>query len=93
MDAKLFPKSIRASYPNNIVRGHLSINSLRNKFEILSSLIAYTYDMFMLPESKLDDTLTSAKFYGFFAPHRLDGNDKGGGILLYVREILIVLPL
>ena len=39
VDAKLFLKSLRASYPNNIIIGHLNINSLRNKFEILSSLI------------------------------------------------------
>ena len=42
--------------------GHLKINSIRNKFEILSSLIADTFDIFMLSETKLDDTFTSAQF-------------------------------
>ena len=58
-------------------------------------LIAGTFDIFMLPETKLDYTFTSAQFSinWFFAPHRLDRNDKGGGILLFVRERLIVLPL
>ena len=42
--------------------GHLNINSIRNKFEILSSLIADTFDIFMLSETKLDDTFTSAQF-------------------------------
>ena len=95
VDAKLFLKSLRASYPNNIIIGHLNINSLRNKFEILSSLIADTFDIFMLPKLKLDDTYTSAQFSikRFSVPHRLDRNIKGGGILLYVRETLIVLPL
>ena len=95
MDAKLFLKSLRASYPNNIIIGHLNINSLRNKFEILSSLIADTFNIFMLSETKLEDTFTSAQFSikGFSVPYRLDRNGKGGGILLYVRETLIVLPL
>ena len=49
----------------------------------------------MLSEIKLDDTFTSAQFSikGFFVPHRLGHYDKGGGILLYVRETLIVFPL
>ena len=56
VDAKLFLKSLRASYPNNIIIGHLNINLLRNKFEILSSLIADASNIFMLSETKLDDT-------------------------------------
>ena len=42
----------------------------------------------MLSETKLDDTFTSAQFSikGFFVPHTLDHYDKGGRILLYVRE-------
>ena len=40
VDAKLLLKSLRASYLNNIIIGHLDINSLRNQFEIFSSLIA-----------------------------------------------------
>ena len=30
---------------------------------------------------------------GFSVPHRLDRNRKGSGILLYVRDEIIVLPL
>ena len=49
----------------------------------------------MLSETKLHDTFTSAQFSikGFFVPHRLDHNDKGGGIMLYLRKISIVFPL
>ena len=45
VDVKLFLKNLRAGYPNNIIVGHLNINSLRNKFEILSSLLADTFDI------------------------------------------------
>ena len=57
-DAKLFLKNLRACYPYIIITGHLNINSLRNQFEILPSLIVDTFDIFMLSETKLDDTFT-----------------------------------
>ena len=49
----------------------------------------------MLSETKLDGTFPSTQFLinGFSIPHRLDRNSKGGGILLYVRDKIIVLPL
>ena len=44
---------------------------------------------------KLDFTFPSTQFLinGFFVPHRLDQNSKGGGIFLYVKDKIIVLPL
>ena len=61
----------------------------------MSSLIADTFYIIMLSKTKLDDTFTLAQFSinGFFVPYRLDRNDKGVAILLFVRETLIVLPL
>ena len=49
----------------------------------------------MLSETKLDSTFPSIQFLinGFSVPHTLDQNSKGGGILLYVRDKIIVLPL
>lgn len=62
---------------------------------MLSSLIADAFDIFMPSDTKLNDTLTSGQFSinKFFVPHRLDRNDKGDRILLYVRRTLIVLAL
>ena len=53
-------------------------------FEILSSLIACAYDIFMLSETELDDTFTSAQcsIKWFFVSHRIERYDKGGGILI-----------
>ena len=62
VDAELFLKNFRANYLNNTIIGHLNINSLSNQFEILSSLIADTFDIFMLSETNLDDAFTSAQF-------------------------------
>ena len=47
------------------------------------------------PGLKLDSNFPSIQFFanGFSVPHRLDRNSKGGGVLLYVRDKIIVLPL
>ena len=81
--------------PGFSIIGHLNINSIRNKFEMLSMSVAQYVDILMLSETKLDSTFPSIQFLinGFSVPHRLDRNSKGGGILLYVRDKIIVLPL
>ena len=75
--------------------GHLNINSIRNKFEMLSMSVAQYLDILILSETKLDSTFPSIQFLinGFSVPHRIDRNSKGGDILLYVRDKMIVLPL
>ena len=94
-DDMLVLKNLRISYPNNIIIGHLKMNSIRNKFEMLNSSVAQYVDILMLSETKLDSTFPSTQFLinDFSVPHRLDRNSKDGGILLYVRDKIIVLPL
>ena len=91
-DDMLVLKNLRVSYLNNIIIGHLNINSFRNKFEMLSLSVAQYVDVLML---KLDSTFASTQFLtnGFSIPHRLDRDNKAGGILLYVRDKIIVLAL
>ena len=62
---------------------------------MLSMSVAQYVDILMLSETKLDSTFLSIQFLinGFSVPHRLDQNSKGSGILLYVRDKIIVLPL
>ena len=76
-------------YPNNVIIGHLNINSIRNKFEMLQFLLTDYIDISM-SESKLDGTFPSSQFqiYGFRTLYRLDRNDRGGGIL-FVKENLM----
>ena len=61
---------------------------------MLSLSVAQYVDILMLSETTLDSTFPSTQFLinGFSVPHRLDQNSKGGGILLYVRDKIIVLP-
>ena len=62
---------------------------------MLSLSIAQYVDILILSESKLDSAFPSSQFLinDFSVPHRLDRNSKGGSILLYVRDKIIVLPL
>ena len=57
--------------------------------------IATHVALYSWPGLKLDSTFPSIQFLtnGFSVPHRLDCNSKGGNILLYVRDKIIVLPL
>ena len=50
------------------------MNSIHNKFEILSMSVVQYVDILMLSETKLDGTFPSTQFLinGFSVPHRLD---------------------
>ena len=81
-------KSIRVSHINRLILGQLNINSLRNKFEALKSIVSGNLDILVITESKLDDSFPKQQFFmeGFSPPFRLDRNANGGGVLIYVRE-------
>ena len=71
-DINLVLRKPRGSYPNNVIIGHLNINSIRNKFEMLQFLLTDYIDILMIPESKLDGTFPSSssqfQIYGFRTP-------------------------
>ena len=80
-------RSLRVKNLNKLIIGHLNINSLRNKFELLTHQIKDNIDL-MISERNLDESFPTSQFFmnGFSSPHRLDRNCNGGGILLYIRE-------
>ena len=86
------PKSrlqeIRTRNVNRVIIGHLNINSIRNKFKLLSEQVRDNIDVLMISETKIDESFAVSQFLtdGFSTPFRLDRNDNGGGILVYVRE-------
>ena len=67
---------IRKKNIGRVVIGHLNINSLRNKFEALKSLIEKRIDILVVTETKIDQTFSSNEFSidGFSTPFRLDRN-------------------
>ena len=88
-------RSLRVKNLNKLIIGHLNINSLRNKFELLTHQIKDNIDILMISETKLDESFPTSQFFmkGFSSPHRLDCNCNGGGILLYIREDIPSKPL
>ena len=87
--------SLRVKNLNKLIIGHLSINFLRNKFELLAHQIKDNIDILMISETKLDEVFPTSQFFinGFSRPHRLDRKCNGGGILLYIGEDISSKPL
>ena len=53
---------IRKKYVNNVVIGHLNINSLANKFDTLTLIMKGRLDILVLVETKLDDSFTDKQY-------------------------------
>ena len=87
-DCKKFLKSLRTSNPDKLVFSHLNINSIRNKFEMLSDQIKGNIEVLVVSEKKIYDSFPIGNFLidGFSTPYRLDQNSDGGGLMLFVRE-------
>ena len=79
---------IRIKNANRLIIGHLNINSLQNKFEMLEEIIEDKTDIFLISKTKLDSSFPSRQYIikGYSTPFRLDRNQNGGSLLLYVRE-------
>ena len=77
-----------SSNPDKLVFALLNINSIRNKFEMLSDQIKGNIDVLLVSETKIDDSFPNGNFLidGFSTLYRLDRNSNGGGLMLFVRE-------
>ena len=77
---------------NRIVLAHLKINYLRNKLDLLADQIKGNVDVLAISETKLDDSFPAGQFKipGYASPFRLDRNQNGDGILVFVREDIAV---
>ena len=65
----------------------LNVNSFSGKFDQIETFIQGNVDIFIVTESKLDETFPAGPFFmdGFTPPHRLDRNIHGG-VYLYMYE-------
>ena len=83
--------TFRVKYPSNLITGHLNINSIRNKFELLSFLINGKVDIFLISETKINGTFPTSQFLmsGYSNVYRLDRNNKGGGICILLKITLL----
>ena len=87
-DAEQILKNILNSIVNKLTFEHLNINSLRNKFDQLTEMVKGFVDIFLISESKLDDSFPEGQFIidGYHAPFRFDWHGNVVGLLLYVCE-------
>ena len=83
--------SLRSNHPQQIIKDHLNINSIRNKFHKMKPMLLHDVDIFMVTEPKLDDFFPVSQFNveGFSTPFGLDRNKNGGCIILYIRSYII----
>ena len=83
-----FLNKICLSIIKRIVIGHISINSITNKFEMLSNMIKKNRCILMVTEAKLDCLFWNAQLViqEHAAPFGYDRNPNVGGILFFVRE-------
>ena len=56
LNAKSRLKEMKAQSSDKLILGHLNINSIRNKFEVLNFIIDNNIDMFLISETKQDDS-------------------------------------
>lgn len=82
---------LKMRHPDKVLIGNLNINSVRNKFDQAVAIFQESLDIFLLSETKLDDTFTSSQFTldSYHAPLRRDRNKYGGGLLLYAKKNLL----
>ena len=81
-------KAFRLQNPKNIIFSYININSIRNKFGSLCSLISSHVDILSITETKLDYSFPNAQFLipNFHQPFHLDINRNSGGLLACVRS-------
>ena len=82
--------NIRKKNINRVILGHININHLAGKFEDLKYLIKDKLDILVVTETKIDDSYPTTQFIieGFSPPFRLDRNANGGGVLIYVSNLI-----
>ena len=82
-------RTIKIKNPKKVILGHLNINSIPNKFEGIMGIVKNQLDVFLISETKIDDSFPDAQFYynGYSKPYRQDRiYGAGGGLLMYVNE-------
>ena len=83
---------LRQKIFNSPIITQLNINSIRNKFQFLEKEVCANLDILLVTETKLNESFPSAQFLlnEFSKPYRLDRCSNGGGILLYVRDVILL---
>ena len=89
-DPALILKTLATKNSERIIIGHLNINFIENKFNSLVSLVKDRLDIFMVSETKIDDSFPENQFIieGYSKPFRRYRNSHGGGLLIDVLDVI-----
>ena len=68
--------------------GSFRVNSIRNKFDSLVTIVKKNIDVFLISKTKIYSSFSAAQFNieGYSKPDTLDKEIKGHGLFLNVRE-------
>jgi hypothetical protein len=85
-------RTTRKRHFKNLIVAHLNINSLRYKFyEICTLLQDNIVDLFIVSETKIDNSFPDAQFsVPGYTVFRKDRDVHGGGIIVYVKNSISV---
>ena len=72
----------------NVIFEHLNLSSLQNKFFSISELIKGKVDIFLINQSKVDESFTNNQFAMSGYKFIRDRNKFGGGIAFYITDQL-----
>ena len=81
-------RDVRKRNLKRIILGHLNINSIRNKFDLVVDQIKGIVDIMVISERKSGESFHNSQFKipVHALPCRLDRSQFGGGIKVFVRE-------
>ena len=83
---------MKSQSTDKLILGHLNINLIQNKFDGLKFVIVNKIGIFLISETKSDDSFRTAQFLieGFGTPYRHDRNTKRWRTtLVYWRRYVI----
>ena len=87
-------QSFQLENPKNVIVGHLNINYLRNKFELLKHFIYNAFDIFLVSETKIGSSFPNRHFrLAGYRMFRHDRDSFGGGLCMDVNERIPVKQL
>ena len=65
-------RHLRLNHPQQIIIGHLNINSIRNKLDLMKTMLTCDIEISMITETKLDDSFQSHNLKLMVLVHHLD---------------------
>ena len=79
----------RLTYSKNLIIGHLSLNSVRNKFSSLQQTVLSKTDILLLSETNIDNSFPDPQFFAeSFEMYLKERTKTRGALLLYEDENL-----